>query len=83
LRRRAKAIAPVPVIRIFTGEQLDLAFGRANVIHAALLAGPASRNTLFRVRSLADFLGEGMGAGNQDRAVAVASNVSAGPLGIE
>jgi predicted RNA-binding protein YlxR (DUF448 family) len=79
LRRRAGAIGAVPVIRIFTGEQLDLAFGGANVIHAALLAGPASRNTLFRVRSLADFLGEGMGAGDQDRAVAVASNVSAGP----
>jgi hypothetical protein len=37
---------------------LDLAFGRANVIHAALLAGPASDNVLARVRALTAFLGE-------------------------
>jgi predicted RNA-binding protein YlxR (DUF448 family) len=47
-----------PIIRRFTGEQLDLAFGGANVIHAALLAGPASFNVLDRVRLLTDFLGE-------------------------
>ncbi len=41
-----------PVIRCFDGAQLDLAFGRANVIHAALLAGPASGNVLARVRDL-------------------------------
>jgi hypothetical protein len=34
------------VIRSFGGEELDLAFGRPNVIHAALLAGPASSNLL-------------------------------------
>jgi predicted RNA-binding protein YlxR (DUF448 family) len=44
-----------PVIRCFTGEDLDLAFGRTNVIHAALLAGPASDNLLARVRDLVDF----------------------------
>lgn len=31
------------VIRLFTGEQLDLALGRPNVIHAALFGHPASR----------------------------------------
>jgi len=37
-----------PVIRAFSGMQLDLAFGRSNVIHAALLAGPASQGFLTR-----------------------------------
>ncbi len=46
------------VVNIFRGEQLDLAFGRPNVIHAALLAGPASDNVLARVRALAAFIGE-------------------------
>ena len=30
-------------IRLFSGEQLDLALGRTNVVHAALLGHPASR----------------------------------------
>lgn len=38
----------LPVIRAFTKAQLDLALGRPNVVHAALLAGPAS--TLFLTR---------------------------------
>lgn len=37
-----------PVITALTSEQLDLALGRSNVIHAALLAGPASRTFLSR-----------------------------------
>ena len=59
-RRFGDAPGPV-VIRSFTGEQLDLAFGRTNVIHAALLAGPASENVLARVRTLARFRGEETG----------------------
>ena len=38
----------IPVIRAFSGTQLDLALGRSNVIHAALLAGPASQGFLTR-----------------------------------
>lgn len=38
----------LPVIRAFSGAQLDLALGRPNVIHAALLAGPASQGFLTR-----------------------------------
>lgn len=45
------------VIRSLTGEDLDLAFGRTNVIHAALLAGPASTNLLARIRDLDRFRG--------------------------
>lgn len=58
LRRRFGKADSVPIIRIFRSEQLDLAFGRSNVIHAALLAGRASENVLERVAALARFLGE-------------------------
>ncbi|MBN9020098.1 MAG: RNA-binding protein [Rhizobiales bacterium] len=58
LRRRFGRPDAVPTIRIFTSGQLDLALGRANVIHAALLAGWASENALERVAALARFRGE-------------------------
>ncbi len=64
-------------IGIFRGEELDLALGRPNVIHAALLAGPASTNALKRVRALADFLGEDKGVGGIAPGRASAGNVSA------
>ncbi len=41
-----------PVIGVLTSEQLDLALGRSNVIHAALLAGPASKSFLSRSQML-------------------------------
>ena len=53
--RRRFGEAGLPVIRSLTGEDLDLAFGRTNVIHAALLAGPASANLLARIRDLDRF----------------------------
>jgi predicted RNA-binding protein YlxR (DUF448 family) len=37
-----------PAVAALTSEQLDLALGRSNVIHAALLAGPASKTFLSR-----------------------------------
>jgi uncharacterized protein len=37
-----------PVVTVLTSEQLDLALGRSNVIHAAVLAGPASKTFLSR-----------------------------------
>jgi uncharacterized protein len=46
------------VIKMFTSAQLDLALGRANVVHAAVLAGPASARFLARCRSLARFRSE-------------------------
>jgi uncharacterized protein len=46
------------IVRVFTGEQLDLAFGRTNVIHAALLAGPASEHAMARIRDLRRYRGE-------------------------
>ncbi len=56
-RRRGGEGKPA-IIRCFTGEQLDLAFGRPNVIHAALLAGPASRNLMARVGAWLAYRGD-------------------------
>ncbi|MHA7775159.1 RNA-binding protein [Roseibium sp. M-1] len=42
-------------VRLFDSDQLDLALGRSNVIHAALLAGQASENFLARARDLEHF----------------------------
>jgi uncharacterized protein len=60
----------IPVVSALTSAELDLALGRANVIHAALLAGPASRTflsrsqTLVRYRSADDDKTAGTAAGN-------------------
>jgi uncharacterized protein len=45
----------VPTIAAFTSPQLDLALGRSNVVHAALLAGPASKGFLARCQNLERF----------------------------
>jgi predicted RNA-binding protein YlxR (DUF448 family) len=54
-RNAGRGTDDLPVIDIFTAEQLDLAFGRPNVIHAALLAGPASDGFIARLRGLECF----------------------------
>ena len=41
-----------PVVDVLTSEQLDLALGRSNVIHAALLAGAAGKTFLSRSQIL-------------------------------
>ena len=43
LRRRGDA-GSLPVIRLFSSAELGLAMGRADVIHAAVLQGPAGRS---------------------------------------
>ena len=56
LRRRGDPDAEsIPVIETFTSAQLDLALGRSNVVHAALLAGPVSETFLARCRRLERF----------------------------
>jgi len=37
-----------PIVTALTSAELDLALGRSNVVHAALLAGPASKTFLSR-----------------------------------
>lgn len=44
--------AGIVIVNVLTSAQLDLALGRSNVIHAALLAGPASNTFLSRSHML-------------------------------
>jgi hypothetical protein len=44
-----------PVLAVLTSAQLDLALGRSNVIHAALLAGPAGKTFLSRCQILVQY----------------------------
>jgi hypothetical protein len=46
------------IVEAFTSAQLDLALGRLNVVHAALLAGRASEAFLVRWRFLENFRAE-------------------------
>jgi uncharacterized protein len=63
---RQRPSEPPPVIEFLTSAQLDLALGRPNVVHAALLAGPASDTFLSRSRRLERFRTGGAGdRGNQ------------------
>jgi hypothetical protein len=41
-----------PIVTALTSEELDLALGRSNVVHAALLAGPAGKTFLSRSQFL-------------------------------
>jgi len=61
--RHSQQAESVGVIRILTSRQLDLALGRPNVVHAALLAGRASETFMARLRRLERFRG-----GEQDDA---------------
>ncbi len=81
-RRRTESTgAPLPVIRIFESGELDLALGRTNVIHAALLAGPAGNNALNRFRALADYLGGDKSAGDAPTSARTAGGMSVGMQG--
>ncbi|MBR0692352.1 RNA-binding protein [Bradyrhizobium lablabi] len=42
----------IAVVNVLTSAELDLALGRSNVVHAALLAGPASKTFLSRCQML-------------------------------
>jgi uncharacterized protein len=61
-------------INIFASRQLDLALGRTNVIHAALIAGAASTAFLAKAERLMQFRA---GGATPSRAAAVAVGVSA------
>jgi len=52
LRRRYGDERARPRVELFRSGQLDLALGRPNVIHAALIEGPASEGFLKRCRKL-------------------------------
>jgi hypothetical protein len=65
-RRDGAPNEPLPTVTAFTGAQLDLALGRLNVVHAALLAGPASDGFLKRWRTLHGFRAVGAGQAAPD-----------------
>jgi uncharacterized protein len=43
---------PIPIISLLNSDELDLALGRSNVIHAAVLTGPAGKTFLSRSQIL-------------------------------
>ena len=66
-RRFAEEAGNIPTISDFTSQQLDLALGRANVVHAALLAGPAGNSFSARYLRMTRFR-TGMGKPDHDNA---------------
>jgi hypothetical protein len=56
--RRRDGSGKIPSIDAFSSQQLDLALGRLNVIHAALLDGPVSATFLERTQRLMRFRDE-------------------------
>jgi hypothetical protein len=54
LRQRPDA-ENITIITIFASSQLDLALGRANVVHAVLVAGPETEAFLARLARLERF----------------------------
>ncbi len=57
-RQLGEAADQIPRVQIFRSDQLDLALGRTNVIHAALAAGAASNGFIARSRRLDRFRGD-------------------------
>jgi predicted RNA-binding protein YlxR (DUF448 family) len=54
-RQHEKGPRDIPIVTVFSGNQLDLALNRLNVIHAALLAGPVSDTFLTRTKRFERF----------------------------
>lgn len=57
----------IPTVTAFGSTELDLALGRSNVVHAALLAGPASNTFLARFHRLDRFRTGQPGGSGQGR----------------
>lgn len=66
-RRLEEKAGTISVVRSLTAEQLDLALGRANVVHAALLASPESNTVVARVQRLDRFRAGEKAAGSGHR----------------
>ncbi|MGH6796064.1 MAG: RNA-binding protein [Methylocella sp.] len=83
LRRRYGDELARPRIELFRSGQLDLALGQANVIHAALIEGPASKGFLHRCRKLALYRSGSPGAESLDRPSGPGSNAESNSLPAE
>jgi hypothetical protein len=73
LRRRFGVSEPVPVLRLFGSEELGLAIGRPDVIHAAVLQSPAGRSFVEAAVRLRRYEGAGEDrmAGNRGQAAGI------------
>lgn len=76
MRRWPDEAALTPRIEMFDSSQLDLALGRANVIHAALRKGAASGAFLARCRRLARYRAGGLAAATRDSDVSGGSRAA-------
>lgn len=66
-RENAVESADLPIVSVLTTDELDLALGRANVVHAALLAGPAGKTFLARCQTLTRYRTSGGNSGETER----------------
>ncbi len=76
----ARTALDIPAITHFSSGDLDLALGRENAIHAALLAGPASDAFLARCARLAAFR---LGASGEAGPGAERGSASTGPSALD
>lgn len=62
--------ADLPIVSVLTTDELDLALGRANVVHAALLAGSAGKTFLARCQMLTRYrMTGGSNSGETDKTI--------------
>jgi hypothetical protein len=70
MRENSVESGDLPVVSVLTTDELDLALGRANVVHAALLAGSAGKTFLARCQTLTRFRMTGGGnSGGTDNTI--------------
>jgi len=75
--------AQVRRVRLFRSGQLDLALGRSNVVHAALLAGPVSAAFLARCDALARYRDVSEGSDPADAARSTDAGSGDKPVGTD
>ncbi len=69
-RENTAESADFPIVSVLTTDELDLALGRANVVHAALLAGSAGKTFLARCQTLTRFrMTGGSNSGETDKTI--------------
>ena len=79
---RRSGVSTAPIVGLFRSNQLDLALGRTNVIHAALVKGGASESFLERCRKLASYRGMSLGGDSPENLNDQHINVTAAQLDV-
>ena len=67
MREKSPESADLPIVSVLSTDELDLALGRANVVHAALLAGSAGKTFLARCQTLTRFRMTGGGTSGETK----------------